>query len=173
VTLLKASMSSSAKSICFPASVPERASVSASLASTRLQDDPALLLSVAVFTPREWSWKPTTPAGGAGVDDSVTSEVAGLSDATHFLERMRCVTDWPEPVGGSNRKKSASPAMWRRSTPPPVMGTGGGPLVPAAIAPGSTTAARATPASATATFVLVVITDPLLHSVAMGDGGRG
>ena len=155
-------MSSSAKSICLPSSVPERARLSASLASTRLQDDPLLLFSVAVFTPREWSANPTAPAGGDGVDDSVTSAVAGLSDAAHFLERMRCVTvAWPDPVGGSNRKKSASPAMWSRSTPPPVMGTGGGPFVPEATAPGSTTAARANPDSATTTFVLVLITGPL------------
>ena len=168
-------MSSSAKSICLPASVPDSARVSASLASTRLQDDPLLVLSVAVFTPREWSWIPTTPAGGAGVDDSVTSEVAGLRDAAHFLERMRCVAvGWPEPVGGSNRKKSASLAMCRRSTPPPVMGTGGGPLVPAAIAPGSTTAARANPDSATTTFVLVLITGPAPSTrPPQGDGGRG
>jgi hypothetical protein len=51
-----------------------------------------------------------------------------------------------------------------------VIGTGGGPFVPAAIAPGSRTAPSAKPLSAAATLVLVVITGRSLHSSHRGDG---
>ena len=71
--------------------------------STRPQAAPAE--SVADFTPRPSSARPTTPDGGAGVGVSVTSDDAGFKVTTHFRLRIRCVTvGCPEPVGGSKRK---------------------------------------------------------------------
>jgi hypothetical protein len=147
-----ASMSSSAKSMSLPDSVPPNERVRACEGpSTRPHGVP--VPSLDPFTPKPWSTNPTLAVAGVGV--SVTSDAGGDRLATHFLVEMVCVAgSSPEPVGGSYRSLSPSSPRWRRNTPPPPMVTGS---LPAA-APGSSAAASATaPRAPTILVVLMTV----------------